>query len=226
MWCAYVFALIALISLPSRSAPVTRLLSLADCTDIPAVGIAAHHYRRSKCQAAASDARAESDHETLLSIHTLTSEVHKIRSNKPKFWKYLQKKPKLRYQQFLWRSESARRQLWWFGRHPQIWRTDQRVAGSSAVAVVVVSHERDAWVWSWFPRIWVRRWLLINWVRCGINPCLSSWKSAKRTRPSARRASMCWGRISIWTGSILISRGICPRRWRWVEGEKLNFCKT
>jgi len=29
-------------------------------------------------QAAASDARAESDHETLIAIHTLTSEVHTI----------------------------------------------------------------------------------------------------------------------------------------------------
>jgi hypothetical protein len=35
-------------------------------------------------QAAASDARAESDHETLISIHTLTSEVHSIAEQQTK----------------------------------------------------------------------------------------------------------------------------------------------
>jgi hypothetical protein len=79
MWCAYVFALLALISLPS---------ALRSGDSIVIVGWIAQTFLQlvllpiiivgQNVQAAASDARAESDHETLLSIHTLTAEVHKI----------------------------------------------------------------------------------------------------------------------------------------------------
>ena len=40
-------------------------------------------------QAATSDARAESDHETLISIHTLTSEVHSIAEQQTKILEIL-----------------------------------------------------------------------------------------------------------------------------------------
>ena len=79
MWCAYVFALLALISLPS---------ALASGNSIIIIGWIAQTFLQlvllpiiivgQNVQAAASDARAESDHDTLISIHTLTVEVHKI----------------------------------------------------------------------------------------------------------------------------------------------------
>jgi hypothetical protein len=43
-------------------------------------------------QAAASDARAESDHETLLSIHTLTSEVYVIAQQQTKILEFLEER--------------------------------------------------------------------------------------------------------------------------------------
>jgi hypothetical protein len=43
-------------------------------------------------QAAASDARAESDHETLNSIHTLTAEVYKISEQQFKILEILEKR--------------------------------------------------------------------------------------------------------------------------------------
>jgi uncharacterized membrane protein len=59
MWCAYVFALLALISLPA-----------AISSPIIIVG--------QNIQAAASDARAQSDHETLNAIHVLSTEIYNI----------------------------------------------------------------------------------------------------------------------------------------------------
>ncbi len=79
MWCAHAFALLALISLPS---------ALASHNSIIIIGWIAQTFLQlvllpiiivgQNVQAAASDARAESDHDTLISIHTLTAEVHKI----------------------------------------------------------------------------------------------------------------------------------------------------
>ena len=93
MWCAYVFALIALISLPS---------ALSSGNSIIIVGWIAQTFLQlvllpiiivgQNVQAAASDARAESDHETLLSIHTLTSEVHKIQEQQTKILEILAEK--------------------------------------------------------------------------------------------------------------------------------------
>lgn len=79
MWCAYAFALLALISLPS---------ALQSGNSIIIIGWIAQTFLQlvllpiiivgQNVQAAASDARAQGDHDTLISIHTLTSEVHKI----------------------------------------------------------------------------------------------------------------------------------------------------
>ena len=79
MWCAYAFAAIALISLPAAIASGQSLVIVSWIAQtflqlvlLPIIIVGQN------VQAAASDARAESDHETLLSIHTLTAEVHKI----------------------------------------------------------------------------------------------------------------------------------------------------
>jgi len=77
MWCAYVFALLALISLPAalRSRDPIIIVSWVAQTFLQLVLLPIIIVGQN-VQAAASDARAESDHDTLLSIHTLTSEVH------------------------------------------------------------------------------------------------------------------------------------------------------
>ncbi len=79
MWCAYVFALLALISLPAAIASGSAIIivgwiaqTFLQLVLLPIIIVG------QTVQAAASDARAESDHETLLAIHTLTSEVHRI----------------------------------------------------------------------------------------------------------------------------------------------------
>ena len=93
MWCAYVFALLALISLPA---------ALQSHSPIIIVGWIAQTFLQlvllpiiivgQNVQAAASDARAESDHETLLSIHTLTAEVHGIALNQSKILNLLEER--------------------------------------------------------------------------------------------------------------------------------------
>lgn len=79
MWCAYLFALIALISLPAAISSHSPIIIVAWIAQtflqlvlLPIIIVGQN------VQAAASDARGESDHETLLAIHTLTSEVHEI----------------------------------------------------------------------------------------------------------------------------------------------------
>ncbi len=79
MWCAYLFALLALISLPA---------AIHSGDPIIIVGWIAQTFLQlvllpiiivgQNVQAAADDARAESDHKTLLAIHALTSEVHEL----------------------------------------------------------------------------------------------------------------------------------------------------
>ena len=90
MWCAYAFALIALISLPSALKTRDPLIIVSWTAQtflqlvlLPIIIVGQN------VQAAASDARAESDHETLLSIHTLTSEVHKIQEQQHKILEIL-----------------------------------------------------------------------------------------------------------------------------------------
>ena len=93
MWCAYAFAVLAIISLPS---------ALKSGNSIIIIGWIAQTFLQlvllpiiivgQNVQAAASDARAESDHETLLSIHTLTSEVHEIANQQTAILKILEER--------------------------------------------------------------------------------------------------------------------------------------
>ena len=79
MWCAYAFAALALISLPA---------ALSTGSAIVIVGWIAQTFLQlvllpiiivgQNVQAAATEARAEADHETLTAIHALTSAVHAI----------------------------------------------------------------------------------------------------------------------------------------------------
>ena len=79
MWCAYLFALLALISLPAaiQSGQPIIIVSWIAQTFLQLVLLPIIIVGQN-VQAAASDARAESDHETLLAIHTLTTEVHRL----------------------------------------------------------------------------------------------------------------------------------------------------
>ncbi len=79
MWCAYVFAAIALVSLPAAIQSHNSVIIVSWIAQtffqlvlLPIIIVGQN------VLAAASDARAESDHETIISIHTLTSEVHTI----------------------------------------------------------------------------------------------------------------------------------------------------
>ena len=79
MWCAYAFALLALISFPaaiSSGSPIIIVAWIAQTflqlVLLPIIIVGQN------VQAAASDARAESDHETLMAIHTLAAEIHEI----------------------------------------------------------------------------------------------------------------------------------------------------
>lgn len=93
MWCAYIFTAIALVSLPA---------ALASGQSLVIVGWIAQTFLQlvllpiiivgQNVLAAASDARAESDHETLLSIHTLTAEVHQISEQQMQILEFLQAK--------------------------------------------------------------------------------------------------------------------------------------
>ena len=93
MWCAYVFALIALISLPAALRSGSPIIIVAWIAQtflqlvlLPIIIVGQN------VQAAASDARAENDHETLLSILTLTSEVHRIAEQQTKILEILEKR--------------------------------------------------------------------------------------------------------------------------------------
>ena len=79
MWCAYAFALLALISLPAAVRSHDPIIIVAWIAQtflqlvlLPIIIVGQN------VLAAASDARAESDHETLIAIHTLTAEVHAL----------------------------------------------------------------------------------------------------------------------------------------------------
>ena len=79
MWCAYIFALLALISLPAaiHSQDPLIIVSWVAQTFLQLVLLPIIIVGQNVL-AAASDARAESDHKTLIAIHTLTAEVHEI----------------------------------------------------------------------------------------------------------------------------------------------------
>src|SRR5258708_37228558 len=91
MWCAYVFALLALISLPAAISSHDPIIIVAWIAQtflqlvlLPIIIVGQN------VQAAASDARAESDHETLMAIHTLTAEIHEIDERQSKMLKFLE----------------------------------------------------------------------------------------------------------------------------------------
>ncbi len=93
MWCAYVFALLALISLPAAIKSHDPIIIVAWIAQtflqlvlLPIIIVGQN------VQAAASDARAESDHETLLAIHTLTVEVHTIAEQQTKMLELLEER--------------------------------------------------------------------------------------------------------------------------------------
>jgi len=95
MWCAYAFALLAMISLPSAIRSHDPIIIIAWIAQtflqlvlLPIIIVGQN------VQAAATDARAESDHETLISIHTLTSEVHTIAEQQTKMLQILEQRVK------------------------------------------------------------------------------------------------------------------------------------
>jgi|SRR5579859_1548297 len=93
MWCAYVFALLALISLPAAINSHDPIIIVAWIAQtflqlvlLPIIIVGQN------VQAAASDARALSDHETLIAIHTLTFEVHEIAQQQTVMLKFLEER--------------------------------------------------------------------------------------------------------------------------------------
>src|SRR5438270_9556200 len=79
MWVAYLFAALALISLPAAlaSGEVIVIVSWIAQTFLQLVLLPIIIVGQNVIQAA-NDARAEADHETLTAIHRLTIEVHTI----------------------------------------------------------------------------------------------------------------------------------------------------
>src|SRR5258708_31363442 len=91
MWCAYVFALLAFVSLPAAintHDPIIIVSWIAQTflqlVLLPIIIVGQN------VQAVANDARAESDHETLMAIHTLTAEIHEIDERQSKMLKFLE----------------------------------------------------------------------------------------------------------------------------------------
>src|SRR5215813_13816030 len=91
MWCAYAFAILALVSLPAAIQSKNAIVIVAWIAQtflqlilLPIIIVGQN------VQAAATDARAESDHATLLAIHTLTAEVHDIAQQQTQILKILE----------------------------------------------------------------------------------------------------------------------------------------
>ncbi len=93
MWCAYLFALLALISFPAaiRSGDPIIIVAWIAQTFLQLVLLPIIIVGQN-VQAAASDARAQNDHETLVAIHTLTVEVHRIDEQHTKILELLAQK--------------------------------------------------------------------------------------------------------------------------------------
>lgn len=93
MWCAYIFALLALISLPAAISSHNAIVIISWIAQtflqlvlLPIIIVGQN------VQAAASDARAENDHKTLIAIHTLTAEVHEIAEQQTTILKILEER--------------------------------------------------------------------------------------------------------------------------------------
>lgn len=91
MWCAYAFALIALISLPAALASGSPIVIVSWVAQtflqlvlLPIIIVGQN------VQAAASDARAEADHATLNALLRLTTEVHSINEQQTAILKRLE----------------------------------------------------------------------------------------------------------------------------------------
>lgn len=91
MWCAYAFAVIALISFPAAIATGDPIIIVAWIAQtflqlvlLPIIIVGQN------VQAAASDARALGDHATLNAVHTLTVEVHTINEQQSEILKRLE----------------------------------------------------------------------------------------------------------------------------------------
>lgn len=92
MWCAYAFALLALISLPAAIKSHDPIIIVAWIAQtflqlvlLPIIIVGQN------IQAAASDARAQSDHDTLIAIHTLSADIYKINEQQIKILDLLEK---------------------------------------------------------------------------------------------------------------------------------------
>jgi len=90
MWCAYLFVLLALTSFPAAILSRDPIIIVAWIAQtflqlvlLPIIIVGQN------VQAAASDARAEVDHKTLLAIHTLTAEVDEIAHQQTEMLKIL-----------------------------------------------------------------------------------------------------------------------------------------
>lgn len=95
MWCAYLFALISLVSLPAAIASHSPIIIISWIAQtflqlvlLPIIIVGQN------VQAASSDARAKHDHETLNAIHTLTAEIYKINEQHTKILDLLEKEKK------------------------------------------------------------------------------------------------------------------------------------
>ncbi len=79
MWCAYVFAALALVSLPAalNSGDLVVIVSWVSQTFIQLVLLSVIIVGQN-VQAAATEGRAEADHRTLDAVHTLAVEIHRI----------------------------------------------------------------------------------------------------------------------------------------------------
>lgn len=93
MWCAYIFALFTLISLPAAIRSHNPIIIVAWIAQtflqlvlLPIIIVGQN------VQAAASDARAECDHATLIAIHTLTADVHEIAQQNTNILKILEER--------------------------------------------------------------------------------------------------------------------------------------
>lgn len=93
MWCAYVFALISLVALPAAIMSHDPIIIVAWISQaflqlvlLPIIIVGQN------VQAEASDARALSDHETLIAIHTIVSEIHKINEQQNEILKLLKER--------------------------------------------------------------------------------------------------------------------------------------
>src|ERR1700694_2471340 len=78
MWVAYLFALIALISLPAAIQTGNTIVIVAWIAQTFFQLVLLINIGGQNVIQAANDARAEADHETLTAVHQLTVEVHAI----------------------------------------------------------------------------------------------------------------------------------------------------